>query len=168
MRRFLTTLFFVLLAASAAPMRGDETCMSPFLPKITGQEDYVYVWTLGIDGVGDGSDKLVMSIERANRPHRADRTNDNLIDLADALVIIGDFGEPAVGHFEQLPVDPSGAATVQDLIISTDPVMEGQIVLGRNPIDSSDIVLDPGELQRQEEGLGRRSELDPQAVGLSP
>ena len=29
------------------------------LPKITGQEDYVYVWTLGIDGVGDGSDKLV-------------------------------------------------------------------------------------------------------------
>src|SRR5437870_13097025 len=27
--------------------------------KITGQEDYVYVWTLGIEGVGDGSDKLV-------------------------------------------------------------------------------------------------------------
>src|SRR5436190_23099512 len=39
--------------------RADETCMSPYLPKITGQEDYVYVWTLGIDGVGDGSDKLV-------------------------------------------------------------------------------------------------------------
>jgi methanethiol oxidase len=37
----------------------DETCMSPYMPKITGQEDYVYVWTLGIDGVGDGSDKLV-------------------------------------------------------------------------------------------------------------
>ena len=34
---------------------------------------------------------------------------------------------------------------MQDLIIATDPVMEGQIVLGRNPIDSSDIVLDPGE-----------------------
>jgi selenium-binding protein 1 len=59
MRRFLTTLLFVLPMASAAPMRGDETCMSPFLPKITGQEDYVYVWTLGIDGMGDGSDKLV-------------------------------------------------------------------------------------------------------------
>jgi selenium-binding protein 1 len=39
--------------------RADETCMSPYLPKITGQEDYVYVWTLGIDGLGDGSDKLV-------------------------------------------------------------------------------------------------------------
>ena len=33
--------------------------MSPFMPKITGQEDYVYVWTLGVEGMGDGSDKLV-------------------------------------------------------------------------------------------------------------
>ena len=33
--------------------------MSPYMPKITGQEDYVYVWTLGVEGVGDGSDKLV-------------------------------------------------------------------------------------------------------------
>ena len=39
--------------------RADETCMSPYLPKITGQEDYVYVWTLGVDSLGDGSDKLV-------------------------------------------------------------------------------------------------------------
>lgn len=37
----------------------DETCMSPYLEKITGQEDYIYVWTLGIEGVGDSSDKLV-------------------------------------------------------------------------------------------------------------
>ncbi|HSC17204.1 MAG TPA: selenium-binding protein SBP56-related protein [Gammaproteobacteria bacterium] len=37
----------------------DETCQSPYLPKITGHEDFVYVWTLGIDGLGDGSDKLV-------------------------------------------------------------------------------------------------------------
>jgi selenium-binding protein 1 len=44
------------IAGSAA---ADETCQSPYLPKITGQEDFVYVWTLGIEGVGDGSDKLV-------------------------------------------------------------------------------------------------------------
>ena len=44
---------------TAGAVRADETCMSPYLPKITGQEDYVYVWTLGIEGVGDGSDKLV-------------------------------------------------------------------------------------------------------------
>jgi methanethiol oxidase len=38
----------------------DETCNSPYLGNlIEGQEDYVYVWTLGVDGLGDGSDKLV-------------------------------------------------------------------------------------------------------------
>ncbi len=38
----------------------DETCNSPYVTKlIKGQEDYVYVWTLGVDGMGDGSDKLV-------------------------------------------------------------------------------------------------------------
>src|SRR5712691_5801007 len=51
------TLAGLLLGALGA--RADETCMSPYMPKITGQEDYVYVWTLGIEGVGDGSDKLV-------------------------------------------------------------------------------------------------------------
>ena len=37
----------------------DETCMSPYMAKIVGQEDFVYVWTLGIESVGDGNDKLV-------------------------------------------------------------------------------------------------------------
>jgi selenium-binding protein 1 len=41
------------------PALADETCQSPYLPRLTGQEDLVYVWTLGIEGVGDGSDKLV-------------------------------------------------------------------------------------------------------------
>jgi selenium-binding protein 1 len=43
----------------AAPAAADETCQSPYLPKVTGQEDYLYVWTLGVEGLGDGSDKLV-------------------------------------------------------------------------------------------------------------
>jgi selenium-binding protein 1 len=39
---------------------GDETCNSPYMSKlIKGQEHYVHVWTLGVDGLGDGSDKLV-------------------------------------------------------------------------------------------------------------
>lgn len=42
-----------------APIQADETCQSPYMAKITGQEDFVYVWTLGINGVGDGQDKLV-------------------------------------------------------------------------------------------------------------
>ncbi|HEY2775280.1 MAG TPA: selenium-binding protein SBP56-related protein [Candidatus Binatia bacterium] len=46
-------------ALQPSPAHADETCMSPYMPKITGQEDYVYVWTLGVDGLGDGSDKLV-------------------------------------------------------------------------------------------------------------
>lgn len=37
----------------------DETCMSPYMAKIVGQEDFVYIWTIGIEGVGDGQDKLV-------------------------------------------------------------------------------------------------------------
>jgi selenium-binding protein 1 len=49
----------VTCATTPRAVYADETCMSPYMPKITGQEDYVYVWTLGIDGVGDGSDKLV-------------------------------------------------------------------------------------------------------------
>jgi methanethiol oxidase len=37
----------------------DETCMSPYMAKIVGQEDFVYVWTLGMEGIGDEQDKLV-------------------------------------------------------------------------------------------------------------
>ena len=38
----------------------DETCNSPYTTKlIKGQEDYVYVWALGVEGLGDGADKLV-------------------------------------------------------------------------------------------------------------
>jgi selenium-binding protein 1 len=56
------------LGLFAGPAHADETCMSPYLPKITGQEDYVYVWTLGVDGLGDGSDKLVTIGTRPGSP----------------------------------------------------------------------------------------------------
>ncbi|MEW8155775.1 MAG: selenium-binding protein SBP56-related protein, partial [Candidatus Thiodiazotropha endolucinida] len=49
-----TTLFGAVL-----PLQADETCQSPYMAKIVGQEDFVYVWTLGIEGLGDGQDKLV-------------------------------------------------------------------------------------------------------------
>jgi selenium-binding protein 1 len=52
-------LCLALLTLAAAPVAADETCQSPYLQKVTGQEDYLYVWTLGVDGLGDGSDKLV-------------------------------------------------------------------------------------------------------------
>jgi len=59
MRHASSLVGFALLLAAVAPAAGDETCQSPYLPKIVGQEDYVYVWTLGVEGLGDGSDKLV-------------------------------------------------------------------------------------------------------------
>jgi selenium-binding protein 1 len=48
-----------LMAAVSTTASADETCMSPYMAKIVGQEDYVYVWTLGAEGVGDEQDKLV-------------------------------------------------------------------------------------------------------------
>src|ERR1700686_5175755 len=38
----------------------DETCNSPYISNlIKGQEAFVHVWTPGVEGLGDGSDKLV-------------------------------------------------------------------------------------------------------------
>ena len=53
---------FVLVATLTVSLPGlaDETCNSPYMTGlIKGQEDFVHVWTLGNDGQGDGSDKLV-------------------------------------------------------------------------------------------------------------
>jgi len=48
----------VLLVSGIA--LADETCNSPYMTGlIKGQEDFIHVWTLGVSGVGDGSDKLV-------------------------------------------------------------------------------------------------------------
>jgi selenium-binding protein 1 len=58
-RRALVSGAVLATIGLGAPARADETCLSPYMPKITGQEDYVYVLTLGVEGLGDGSDKLV-------------------------------------------------------------------------------------------------------------
>jgi len=49
----------LLLATPLQTVSADETCMSPYMAKIVGQEDFVYVWTLGTPGIGDEQDKLV-------------------------------------------------------------------------------------------------------------
>jgi selenium-binding protein 1 len=63
---FRRTVLIGALAVAAALLsaprqaQADETCNSPYLSNlIKGQEDYLYVWTLGVPGMGDGSDKLV-------------------------------------------------------------------------------------------------------------
>jgi selenium-binding protein 1 len=52
----MAALLAGLLGSSAI---ADETCLSPYMAKIVGQEEFVYVWTLGMEGLGDGQDKLV-------------------------------------------------------------------------------------------------------------
>ncbi len=54
--------------AAVAPAAADETCQSPYMAKITGKEEFVYVWTLGVDGLGDGSDKVVTIDVRESSP----------------------------------------------------------------------------------------------------
>ncbi len=54
--------------ALASAGHADETCQSPFMPKIAGQEDVVHIWTLGVEGWGDGSDKLVTIGANPARP----------------------------------------------------------------------------------------------------
>src|SRR5678815_3371662 len=62
-RRTVRSVRIILAAcawlAGASIALAVETCMSAYMPKVTGQEDYVYVITLGMEGVGDGQDKLV-------------------------------------------------------------------------------------------------------------
>ncbi len=90
----------LLVAAGAA--WADETCMSPYMAKITGQEDFIYVWTLGAEGVGDGQDKLVtidvrpgsksngkvinsLSVDGRNEAHHSGLTDDRMFLWAGGL-----------------------------------------------------------------------------------
>jgi selenium-binding protein 1 len=82
-----------LAGLGIAGASADETCLSPYMPKITGQEDFVYVWTLGVEGLGDEQDKLVtvdvnpksaqfgkviasLSVGGRNEAHHSDFTDD--------------------------------------------------------------------------------------------
>jgi len=95
----------------------DETCSSPYLARIDGQEEFVYVWTLGVEGLGDGADKVVTvdvkpgsptygkvvsstSVEGRNEAHHAGFTDDRhqlwLAGLDTSRVFIFDvYTDPA-------------------------------------------------------------------------
>ncbi len=57
--RALALITLLLGVSLSAGSIADETCMSPYMAKIVGQEDFIYVWTVGVEGIGDGEDKLV-------------------------------------------------------------------------------------------------------------
>jgi selenium-binding protein 1 len=58
---FVFTASAIVLASigGMTSAHADETCLSPYMAKIVGQEDFVYVWTLGMEGIGDEQDKMV-------------------------------------------------------------------------------------------------------------
>src|SRR6185503_2661413 len=95
----LLAIALLLVGATAS---ADETCMSPYMPKITGQEDYVYVWTLGVEGVGDGSGKVVSSTSVGGRheAHHGGLTDDRrhlwLAGIDDGAIFVFDVAaDPA-------------------------------------------------------------------------
>jgi methanethiol oxidase len=67
--QLLPLVITALMGLSALSAHADETCASPYMPKITGQEDFVYVWTLGVEGLGDAQDKLVTVDVNPKSPH---------------------------------------------------------------------------------------------------
>jgi selenium-binding protein 1 len=129
-RRFLVLAAFALGVAAGAG--ADETCQSPYLPKLVGQEDFVYVWTLGVDGLGDGSDKLVtvgvnparsdygkvvhsLSVGGRNEAHHAGFTDDRRYLWAGGLdtsrIFVFDVGSD--------PAKPKLVRTIEDFPAKT-------------------------------------------------
>src|SRR5688500_2093590 len=126
------TLLALCAAFFGSAAFGDETCQSPYLPKLVGQEDYVYVWTLGISGLGDGSDKLVtigtnparadygkvvgsVSVGGRHEAHHAGFTDDRRYlwagTLDDSQIYVFDVGSD--------PANPKLVRTITDFVKKT-------------------------------------------------
>ena len=105
----------------------DETCNSPYISKlIKGQEDYVYVWTLGVEGLGDGSDKLVtvdvnpksktlrQGASTRSRPARAARRTTWDSPTTAASIWAGGLSESRIWVFD-IATDPAKPKLVQTI-----------------------------------------------------
>src|SRR4051812_13094985 len=114
---WLYLVLVVLLSLFCNFAQADEICSSPYLARIDGQEEFVYVWTLGLEGLGDGMDKLVtvdakpgssnygkvinsVSVEGRNEAHHGGFTDDRrqlwLAGLESSKVFIFDVhSDPA-------------------------------------------------------------------------
>ena len=125
--RALCVFASVLAIAAATAASADETCMSPYMAKITGQEDYIYVWTLGVPGVGDEQDKLVtvdanpaskqygqvihsLSVGGRNEAHHSGLTDDRMYLWAGGL----DTNKIFVFDIHSDPAKPKLTRTIAD------------------------------------------------------
>ena len=122
-------LGLIAVLVALAPAAADETCQSPYMPKLEGQEDFVYIWTLGIELVGDGSDKLVtvgvnpkrkdygkvissLSVGGRHEAHHAGLTDDRRFlwagGLDDSMIYVFDI------HSD--PAKPKLVKTIDDFV----------------------------------------------------
>jgi selenium-binding protein 1 len=123
-------------ALAQTPAQADETCASPYMKKITGQEDYVYVWTLGAEGVGDEQDKLVtvdtqpkspsygkvvasLSVGGRNEAHHSDFTDDRQFLWAGGL----DTSKIFVFDVKSDPAKPKLVKTITDFVAKSGGVV---------------------------------------------
>jgi len=121
-------------AIAVAP--ADETCMSPYMAKIVGQEDYVYVWTLGQKGLGDEQDKLVtisvnpdsktygeivhtLSVGGRNEAHHSGLTDDRRYLWAGGL----DTNRIFIFDIHSDPAQPRLTKTITDFVERTGGVV---------------------------------------------
>jgi len=122
---------FVPSAAAA-----DETCLSPYMAKITGQEDFIYVWTLGQEGVGDEQDKLVtvdvrpgsanyghvihsLSVGGRNEAHHSGLSDDRMYLWAAGL----DTNRIFVFDIHTDPAEPRLDKTIEDFVAKSGGVV---------------------------------------------
>ncbi len=114
----------------------DETCMSPYMAKIVGQEDFVYVWTLGVEGVGDEQDKLVtvdvrpdsetygevvhaLSVGGRNEAHHSGLTDDRQYLWASGL----DTSKIMIFDVHSDPAKPALTKTIDDFVAKSGGVV---------------------------------------------
>lgn len=129
MARMAQIIFAFGLVAALGSARADETCMSPYMAKIVGQEDFVYVWTRGERGVGDAQDKLVtidvnpksarygkvvntLSVGGRNEAHHAGLTDDRRYLWAGGL----DTSKIFVFDVHTDPAKPTLHKTITDFV----------------------------------------------------
>ena len=127
-RALCVTVAAALLAGAGLPPPAvaDETCNSPYVTRlIKGQEDYIYVWTLGVEGLGDGFDKLVtidvnprsktygkvlgsVSVGTRGEAHHMGFTDDR------RFIWAGGLAEPSIYVFD-IATDPAKPALVKTI-----------------------------------------------------
>jgi methanethiol oxidase len=129
---FLTIFALGLPAAGIA----DETCFSPYMAKIVGQEDFMYVWTLGVQGVGDEQDKLVtvdvnpnsktygkvthsLSVGGRNEAHHSGYTDDRRFLWAGGL----DTSTIFIFDVHTDPAKPALVKTITDFVATSKGVV---------------------------------------------